>query len=96
MGCSQKSIYLGKHSIYTQAQGMHEALDEAGPWCVLLAMHCLGARVLLTILDPPRTKFGDVAGPDLSTELPSPHWEGCTRVVTLGIRSCLSSSPSYA
>lgn len=36
MGHSQKSIYLGKHSIYTQAQGMREALEEARPWCLLL------------------------------------------------------------
>lgn len=96
MGRSQKSIYLGKHSIYTQAQGMREALEEAGLCCLLLAMHCSGARMLLAIPSPPCTQYGDVAGPGLFAGLPSPHCQGCTKAATLGIRSYLSSSPGCA
>ena len=87
MGHSQKSIYLGKRSIYTQAQGMRKALEEAGPWCLLLATRCVGARMLLTLLGPPHTQCSDMAGPVLSTGLPSPRCEGCTRAATPGIRS---------
>lgn len=96
MGHSQKSIYLGKRSIYAQAQGMREALEEAEPWCLLLATYCLGAQMLLTILDSPHTRYGDVAWPRLPAELPSPRSEGCVRTATPGIRSCLSSSLSGA
>lgn len=83
MGHSQKSIYLGKHSIYTQAQGMHEALEEAMSCCLLLATCCLGAQMLLTVLSPPCTQHGIMEEPGLSADLSSPHCEGCTRAATL-------------
>lgn len=84
MGHSQKSIYLGKHSIYTQAQGMRKAVQEAGTLCLLLETGCLGAQMLLTILGPPCTKHRDVVGPGLFVDLPSPDCEGCTRAATPG------------
>lgn len=43
MGRSQKSIYLGKHNIYTQAMEMHRSTEEAGLWCLFLVACCLEA-----------------------------------------------------
>lgn len=60
MGHSQKSVYLGKHSVCTQAQGMHEALEEARPWCLPLGMCSLEAQMLLSILVSPLTQYRDV------------------------------------
>lgn len=91
-----------KASIWGSIAFTHKPRGCVKPWrkpgrgACSLAMHCLGAWMLLTILGPHHTQHGDVVGPSLSTDLPSSHCERCTRATTLGIRSCLSSSPSCA
>lgn len=77
-GHSQKSSYLGKHSICARAQAMCEALEDARLW----------GRFWLAAL----TQSGDVGAPSCPRSNPHPRVSDAP-AVTLGIGPYPSSSP---